>query len=34
MALGATLDNCLCSILPTDSYTIVNVRLWRGFSAV
>ena len=37
--LGAALDNCLCfsfskSILPTDSITIVNVRLWRGFSAV
>ena len=32
-ALGAALDNCLCcffcqkSILPTDSITIVNVRL-------
>ena len=30
--LGAALDNCLCfsfskSILPTDSITIVNVRL-------
>ena len=30
--LGAALDNCLCvsfskSILPTDSLTIVNVRL-------
>ena len=37
--LGAALDNCLCfsfskSILPTDSITIVNVSLWRGFSAV
>ena len=37
--LGAALDNCLCfsfskSILPTDSITIVNVRLWRGVSAV
>ena len=37
--LGAALDNCLCfsfskSILPTNSITIVNVRLWRGFSAV
>ena len=40
IALGATVDNCLCfffckkSILPTDSITIVDVRLCRGFSAV
>ena len=38
--LGVALDNCLWffffqkSTLPTDSMTIVNVRLWRGFSAV
>ena len=38
--LGAALDNCFFlvffskSILPTDSITIVNVRLGRGFSAV
>ena len=41
LALGAALDNCLCffffcqkSVLLTDSITIVNVRLWRGVSAV
>ena len=40
MALGAALDNCLCfffcqkNILPTDSITIVDVRLGHGFSVV
>ena len=40
MALGVALDKCLCFnfcqkiILQTDSITIVDVRLWRGFSAV
>ena len=38
MATGAALDNCVFlsekSTLPTDSITIVDVRLWRGFSAV
>ena len=39
MVLGAALDSfafffCQKSILPTDSITIVDVRVWRGFSAV